>query len=175
MTKDDLIKQIEAEASKLPGNKLGFTQPIEMRFNELIAGVREDLAVKVFGDDFEPMLRDRRPDRRRAAQHRGRRRREGRADAGLPFLEIRIDKAEIARRGLSLADVQDVIGDRGRRPRGRPGLRRRPALPDRRAPAAMRCAPISRRSKTCRCPCPRCQSECAAALDPAAAARLVRA
>jgi cobalt-zinc-cadmium resistance protein CzcA len=41
----------------LPGNKVGFSQPIQMRFNELIAGVREDLAVKVFGDEFEPMLR----------------------------------------------------------------------------------------------------------------------
>src|SRR6266850_1325155 len=57
MTKDDLIKRIEAEATKLPGNKVGFSQPIEMRFNELIAGVREDLAVKVFGDDFEEMQR----------------------------------------------------------------------------------------------------------------------
>jgi len=55
MTKDDLIKKIEAVTAKLPGNKVGFSQPIEMRFNELIAGVREDLAVKVFGDDFEQM------------------------------------------------------------------------------------------------------------------------
>jgi heavy metal efflux system protein len=43
--------------SKLSGNKFGFSQPIEMRFNELIAGVREDLAVKVFGDEFAPMVR----------------------------------------------------------------------------------------------------------------------
>ena len=56
-SKDDLIKQIEAEAAQMPGNKLGFSQPIEMRFNELIAGVRADLAVKVFGDDFEEMQR----------------------------------------------------------------------------------------------------------------------
>ncbi|MBF5066555.1 hypothetical protein G6O45_25370, partial [Salmonella enterica subsp. enterica serovar Istanbul] len=57
MTKDDLIRAIEAEATKLPGNKVGFSQPIEMRFNELIAGVREDLAVKVFGEDFAEMQR----------------------------------------------------------------------------------------------------------------------
>ena len=42
---------------QLPGNNYEFTQPIQMRFNELIAGVRGDVAVKVFGDDFEPMLR----------------------------------------------------------------------------------------------------------------------
>lgn len=108
-TKDDLIKRIEAEATKLPGNKVGFSQPIEMRFNELIAGVREDLAVKVFGDDFAEMQRT-------AARIADVLRKVDGAEsvkveetAGLPFLEIKIDKSEIARRGLSLASVQDLI------------------------------------------------------------------
>src|SRR5215204_4707374 len=48
---------LTAETSKLVGNVFGFSQPIQMRFNELIAGVRDDLAVKVFGEEFEPMLR----------------------------------------------------------------------------------------------------------------------
>src|SRR5258708_2506916 len=110
LSKDDLIRQIDAEASKLPGNKFGFSQPIEMRFNELIAGVREDLAVKVFGDEFAPMVRSA---NQIAAVLRGV---EGAASvkveqvSGLPFLEIKIDKGEIARRGLSLSDVQDAIG-----------------------------------------------------------------
>ena len=109
MTKDDLIKKIEAEAVKLPGNKVGFSQPIEMRFNELIAGVREDLAVKVFGDDFADMQRtaDRIADVLRKID--GAESVKVEQTAGLPFLEIRIDKAEIARRGLSLASVQDLI------------------------------------------------------------------
>lgn len=109
ITKDDLIKRIEAEATKLPGNKVGFSQPIEMRFNELIAGVREDLAVKVFGDDFAEMQRT-------AARIADVLRKVDGAEsikveetAGLPFLEIKIDKSEIARRGLSLASVQDLI------------------------------------------------------------------
>ena len=55
--KNELIRQIDAEAAKLPGNKFGFSQPIQMRFNELIAGVRDDIAIKIFGDEFEPMLR----------------------------------------------------------------------------------------------------------------------
>ena len=55
LAKYDLILKIEEEVSKQPGNKLGFSQPIEMRFNELTAGVREDVAVKVFGDAFEQM------------------------------------------------------------------------------------------------------------------------
>jgi cobalt-zinc-cadmium resistance protein CzcA len=110
LSKDELIRQIDAEATKLPGNKLGFSQPIQMRFNELIAGVRDDVAVKIFGDEFEPMLGA--ADRIAAIL----RRLDGAADVkveevvGLPFLDIRIDKTEIARRGLSLAAVQDVIG-----------------------------------------------------------------
>ena len=51
-----------------PGNNYEFTQPIQMRFNELIAGVRSDVAVKVYGDDFEQMQRTAERDRRRAAQ-----------------------------------------------------------------------------------------------------------
>jgi heavy metal efflux system protein len=94
----------------LPGNKIGFSQPIQMRFNELIAGVREDLAIKIFGDEFEPMLRA-------AGQIASILRTvEGASNikveqvTGLPVLEIKIDKSEIARRGLSLSDVQDVVG-----------------------------------------------------------------
>ena len=109
LSKNELIKKIEAEATKLPGNKVGFSQPIEMRFNELIAGVREALAVKVFGDDFVEM--------ERTASHiadvlrhvKGAENVKVEQTTGLPFLEIVIDKAEIARRGLSLATIQDVI------------------------------------------------------------------
>jgi cobalt-zinc-cadmium resistance protein CzcA len=94
----------------LPGNAYEFTQPIQMRFNELLAGVRGDLAVKVFGDDFAPLLRS-------AEQIAGTlRKTKGATDVrieqagGLSVLDISVNKAEIARRGLSLASVQDVIG-----------------------------------------------------------------
>jgi cobalt-zinc-cadmium resistance protein CzcA len=109
MPKDDLVRQLDAEASKLLGNKFFFSQPIQMRFNELISGVREDVAVKVFGDEFAPMLR---AANQIAGILTGL---EGAADVkveqvtGLPFLEIKIDKGEIARRGLSLSNVQEVI------------------------------------------------------------------
>ena len=109
LSKNELVKQIEASVAKLPGNALEFTQPIQMRFNELLAGVRGDLAVKVFGDETAPMLKA-------AAQIstilNGV---EGAADvkveqaSGLPFLEITVNRAEIARRGLSVGAVQDVI------------------------------------------------------------------
>jgi cobalt-zinc-cadmium resistance protein CzcA len=110
LPKEQLIKDLETGVGQLLGNNLSFTQPIQMRFNELLAGTRGDLAVKVFGEDFEPMLA--------AANQianilRGL---EGAADvsveqaSGLPFQEIKIDRDEIERRGLSLSAVQDVIG-----------------------------------------------------------------
>lgn len=109
LSRDDLIKQIEAEATKLPGNKVGFSQPIEMRFNELVAGVREDLAVKVFGDDFEEMQRTAGRIANQLRRIEGAQNVKVEETTGLPFLEIKIDKAEIARRGLSLLAIQDVI------------------------------------------------------------------
>jgi cobalt-zinc-cadmium resistance protein CzcA len=105
LPKDDLIREISEKAGKLLGNKFEFSQPIQMRFNELIAGVREDLAVKVFGEEFEPM--------RRAANQiagilngiRGAAGVKVEDVTGMPVLEIAIDTAEIARRGLSLTAV----------------------------------------------------------------------
>jgi cobalt-zinc-cadmium resistance protein CzcA len=110
LPKEALVAAIERAVKALPGNAYEFTQPIRMRFNELLAGVRGDIAVKVFGDEFEPLLQ---AANRIAGILRGV---EGAADVrveqivGLPTLEIAPDKAEIARRGLSLATVQEVIG-----------------------------------------------------------------
>ena len=55
-TKDELVAEMAAAVEMLPGNKYEFTQPIEMRFNELISGVRADLGIKVFGDDLDQLL-----------------------------------------------------------------------------------------------------------------------
>jgi cobalt-zinc-cadmium resistance protein CzcA len=110
LPKAELVARIQDAVRRLPGNNYEFTQPIQMRFNELLAGVRGDVAIKVFGDEFEPMLR---AANQIAGIVRGL---EGAADVrveqatGLPFLEIKVDKKEIARRGLSLAVVQDLIG-----------------------------------------------------------------
>jgi cobalt-zinc-cadmium resistance protein CzcA len=110
LAKDALVEQIEAAVRELPGNNYEFTQPIQMRFNELLAGVRGDVAVKVFGDDFEPLLRaaDQIADILRATK--GAKDVKVEQASGLSTLDIAVDKAEIARRGLSLAAVQEVIG-----------------------------------------------------------------
>jgi cobalt-zinc-cadmium resistance protein CzcA len=108
--KSDLLEQIESAVQELPGNNYEFTQPIQMRSNELLAGVRTDLAVKVFGEEFGPLLESA---NQIAAILRGT---NGATDvrveqsAGLPVLDITVNKAEIARRGLNLSAVQDVIG-----------------------------------------------------------------
>jgi heavy metal efflux system protein len=110
LTKEGLIGQIDEQAAMLPGNKFGFSQPIQMRFNELIAGVREALAVKVFGDEFEPMLRSANQIANVLKSIDGVTNVKVEQVSGLPLLEIKVDKAEIARRGLSLSDVQNTIG-----------------------------------------------------------------
>ncbi|MBL8692639.1 MAG: CusA/CzcA family heavy metal efflux RND transporter [Planctomycetes bacterium] len=108
-SKDSLRRRIEEEVEKLPGNAYEWTQPIQMRFNELLAGVRGDVAVKVFGDDFAGM--------RRAADAIAAILREipGAADVkveqttGLPVLTVKTNRQAIARYGLSMLSVQEVV------------------------------------------------------------------
>ncbi len=107
--KGKLLKLIELSVKALPGNNYEFTQPIEMRFNELIAGVRGDVAVKVYGDDFDAMRTT--ADQVLAVLQTI----PGAADArveqtsGMPVLTVEIDRAAIARYGLNIADVQEVV------------------------------------------------------------------
>jgi heavy metal efflux system protein len=110
LTKDELQRQIEDAVRGLAGNIYEFTQPIQLRFNELIAGVRGDIAIKVFGEEFEPMLRS--ANQIASILHGTKGAEDVKVEqvTGLPFLEIKIDKTEIARLGLSVSAVQDVIG-----------------------------------------------------------------
>lgn len=108
-TKAELVKEMEAALEKLPGNNYEFTQPIQMRFNELISGVRSDVAVKVFGDDLPTMLQT----ANQIAAVLGKV--PGAADvkteqaSGLPMLSIIPNRKALDRYGLNIADVQDVI------------------------------------------------------------------
>jgi cobalt-zinc-cadmium resistance protein CzcA len=109
LSKADLIERIEKNLSRFPGNAYEITQPIQMRFNELIAGVRGDVAVKVFGDDFTAMTAT-------AEKIAGvLRRTPGATDvkveqtSGLPMLDIRVNRDAMARLGVTAQDVQDGI------------------------------------------------------------------
>lgn len=109
LAKSELIKRLEEAVEKVPGNNYEFTQPIQMRFNELISGVRGDVAVKIYGDDFAVMEKTAN-EIMEVLQSIG-----GSADvkveqtSGLPMLEIRLDKPAIARYGLNVSDVLNVI------------------------------------------------------------------
>jgi cobalt-zinc-cadmium resistance protein CzcA len=107
--KAKLVRLIELEVKRLPGNNYEFTQPIQMRFNELIGGVRSDVAVKVRGDDFGRM-RETARDVARVLQGT-----PGAADVkveeteGLPVMSITPDMDAVSRFGLSVRDVLDVV------------------------------------------------------------------
>ena len=109
MNKRQLIEKIETTLSKLPGNNYEFTQPIEMRFNELISGVRSDVAVKIYGDDFSKM--------QKTAQEIASALNSlpGAADVkvaqtdGLPVLDIKIDRETTSLLGLNVSDALEVI------------------------------------------------------------------
>ena len=108
-TQEELAEEIEAFIATIPGQNYEISQPIELRFNELISGVRSDLAVKVFGDDLDALLN---AGSEVAAVLQ---RIDGASDvkveqvAGLSALTVDIDRAKIARYGLNVSDVQDVV------------------------------------------------------------------
>nr|WP_314434201.1 CusA/CzcA family heavy metal efflux RND transporter [uncultured Brevundimonas sp.] len=109
LDKEDLIARIEQVASQQIGNVFEFSQPIELRFNELISGVRTDLAVMVYGDDFATLqaTADQVAARLRATP--------GAADvrveqaSGLPTLTVTVDRFAAASYGLSAADVSEAV------------------------------------------------------------------
>ena len=109
LSKEALVKRMEKRLSTLPGNAYEITQPIQMRFNELIAGVRGDIAVKVFGDDFGGM-------NAAAARIADILRKTGGAvdvrveqTEGLPMLDIRPNRMAMSRIGVTAGDVQDTV------------------------------------------------------------------
>lgn len=108
-TKDELIAAMEQKVLRVPGNNYEFTQPIEMRFNELIAGVRADVAVKVFGDDMATLLGLGEQVEALMTTVPGAADIKVEQVTGLPVLSIEIDRASIARYGLNIADVQDAV------------------------------------------------------------------
>lgn len=107
--KADLIAEMERRLSLLPGNAYEFTQPIQMRFNELIAGVRSDVAVKVYGDDLGTMVETANRISRVLRKVSGATDVKVEQVTGLPVLTVEIDRSAVARFGLSIAEVQEVL------------------------------------------------------------------
>ncbi len=109
MTKAEFVGKLNETVSQIPGNNYEYTQPIQMRFNELISGVRSDVAIKVYGDEFGPMNDT--AGKIAAAL----RKIDGAADVkveqttGLPMLDIELDKTAISRYGLNVRDILDLV------------------------------------------------------------------
>jgi len=108
-TRDELLASIQEAANKLPGNNYEFSQPIQLRFNELISGVRSDVAVKVFGDDMDVLndtaikiaaVMEKIPGASEVKVEQ---------TTGLPMLTVNIDRDKTARYGLNMGDVQDAV------------------------------------------------------------------
>lgn len=114
-TQEELVSEMQEELSTLPGMRIAFMQPIEMRVNEMIAGVRGDVAVKLFGDDFE-VLKAKGKEIEAVLKKT-----PGAADVsteqltGQPMLQIEVDRAAIARHGIAAREVLEVVEALGTR------------------------------------------------------------
>ncbi|MBI2840715.1 MAG: CusA/CzcA family heavy metal efflux RND transporter [Acidobacteria bacterium] len=108
-SREEVVRHFQQELEKIPGNKYEFTQPIEMRFNELIAGVRADVAVKIVGDEMDVLVESGEIALRILESI------PGVSDArleqltGLPMLTIEMDRNRMALHGLNIADVQEAV------------------------------------------------------------------
>ncbi|VUD46517.1 Cobalt-zinc-cadmium resistance protein CzcA [Thalassocella blandensis] len=108
-TKAVLVEEMERALEELPGNNYEFTQPIQMRFNELISGVRADLGIKIFGDDLDQLVLTANDVLKVVNSI------EGAADArveqvtGLPTLSVIPNRTALGRYGLNVAELQDWV------------------------------------------------------------------
>ncbi len=108
-SKADLVQAMREATAKVPGNNYEYTQPIQMRFNELLSGVRSDVAVKVFGDDMDTMNASAEAISRVLESVPGAADVKVEQTTGLPMLTIQIDREKTARLGINVGDVQDAV------------------------------------------------------------------
>lgn len=107
--KAQVVAELEEMVAPLPGNRYEFLQPIQMRFNELIAGVRSEVAVKVFGDDFVTLIELAEEIENAIMQVNGAVDVSAEQSTGLPVLTIIPNQAMMARVGISLNQLQDLL------------------------------------------------------------------
>ena len=108
-SKADLLAALQDRVNDVPGNNYEFTQPIQMRFNELISGVRSDVGVKVFGDDLDTLLQIANQVQSVVQAIPGAADTKTEQVSGLPVMTIKLDRAALARYGLSAQEVQALV------------------------------------------------------------------
>ncbi|MDP3736317.1 MAG: CusA/CzcA family heavy metal efflux RND transporter [Hyphomonadaceae bacterium] len=105
-----LVAELEAVVTRIPGNNYEFTQPIQMRFNELISGVRSDVAVKIYGDELDQLAELGEQVEQVVSGIAGAQDAKVEQVTGLPVLRITPNRTALARLGLNVADVQNAVG-----------------------------------------------------------------
>src|SRR6266699_1241526 len=108
-TKEDLISALDKELGRIPGIAYNFTQPMAMRIDETISGVKADLAIKVFGDDFRTLDTLGQQVLRSISSVRGAADAQIQLTSGVPDLTIRVDRGALARYGLNVSDVEQAV------------------------------------------------------------------
>ena len=109
-SKTELVEKMsKALEDGVPNASFSFSQPIELRVSELISGVRSDIAIKLFGDDLEILKKSADAISRAVSQVRGAEDVKVEATTGLPQLQIKPDRAAIARYGINVADVNELV------------------------------------------------------------------
>ncbi|MBI5706418.1 MAG: efflux RND transporter permease subunit [Armatimonadetes bacterium] len=109
MTKSKLIAEIEEKANEVPGQGYGFTQPIQMRFSELIAGVKADVGIKVFGEDLKILKAKADEAASIVNKIQGAEDVEVEQVDEVPVLQIDINRDAIARQGVNVSEIQELI------------------------------------------------------------------
>ncbi len=108
-SREELIEILEPELEKFLGVSFEFSQPIEMRMNELVAGVRSDLAIKIFGEDMEVLRQKAEESMREISKLPGAKDFRAQEVGGLPMLEIKTDPAKLGRYGISAGEVMETV------------------------------------------------------------------
>ena len=107
--KSVLVTEIEKAAEEIAGSAYELSQPIQLRFNELISGVRSDVGVKIFGDDLDVLLQIAGQVQRVMQGVKGSADAKTEQVAGLPVLTVKLDRPALARLGLSVGEVQGIV------------------------------------------------------------------
>jgi heavy metal efflux system protein len=108
-SRDELVAELNAAVQQIPGNNYEFTQPVQMRMNELIAGVRSDVAVKLFGDDLDQLLESGGEIEEVLEGVAGAEDVKIEQVTGLPVLAVTPKRDMLARYGINVSDVQDAV------------------------------------------------------------------
>jgi cobalt-zinc-cadmium resistance protein CzcA len=108
-TRTELLAAVQETVEQIPGNAYEFSQPIQLRFNELISGVRSDVAVKLFGDDMDVLNAQAQKVVAVLQQVNGAAEVKAEQTTGLPMLTVEIDRDRAARYGLNASDVQEAL------------------------------------------------------------------